>query len=215
MKFLKFLIVLTCSILLCTLNCRLVKIEESYSIRKTIAKNKNILYSIAKHSEDDFLLRVYPVIYRDSYFDNVEELEKDNYRKYWYVLYKDSTKYEFMIDSIKGDNYRITYVQDSYTNNPEIIGTKDSLLFIRSISDNYSLCRLLAENTDTFFMSYWSTKWIRNRAFLSIDFYLNGKTYSVIKTTQNINSSERIERIDHLFDDWYLLQEKGNHFVGD
>ena len=110
MKFLKFLIVLTCSILLCTLNCRLVKIEESYSIRKTIAKNKNILYSIAKHSEDDSLLRVYPVIYRDSYFDNVEELEKDNYRKYWYVLYKDSTKYEFMIDSIKGDNYRITYV---------------------------------------------------------------------------------------------------------
>ena len=120
-----------------------------------------------------------------------------------------------MIDSIKGDNYRITYVQDSYTNNPEIIGTKDSLLFIRSISDNYSLCRLLAEKTDTFFMSYWSTKWIRNRAFLSLDFYLNGKTYSVIKTTQNINSSERIERIDHLFDDWYLLQEKGNHFVGD
>jgi len=40
-------------------------------------------------------------------------------------------------------------------------------------------------------------------------------TFSVIKTTQNINSSERIERIDHLFDDWYLLQEKGNHFVGD
>ena len=73
MKFLKFLIVLACSILLCTLNCRLVEIEESYSIRKTIAKNKNILDSIAKHSEDDFLLRVYPVIYRDSYFDNVEE----------------------------------------------------------------------------------------------------------------------------------------------
>ena len=92
---------------------------------------------------------------------------------------------------------------------------RDSLLFIRSITDNYSLCRLLADKTDTFFMSYWNTKWIRNRAFLSIDFYLNGKTYSVIKTTQNINSTERIERIDHLFDDWYLLQEIGNHFVGD
>ena len=193
------------------LNKQAEVIYDFFEVRDAIISNRHLLDSIAEHSEDNHLMRVFTHVFRG---EDIDKTEKPLLKYYKFVCQKDSSYYCF-IDSVYNDNYDISYFMDPDWPCQKKLEDTDSLQFIKACNDTYLLSKKIAELTGSVFIFYHNSLFKRQNAeeFLNIQFYKKYRLYSIIKSKEKkneqiINKKKVSVLCMQLFNDWYLVSEE-------